>query len=174
MSIWDIILDKISWNSNLTYISTSHVFNKVISDENDIIFIIALRALCWALAPFLASQSYTQSVGLLGWGSASSKATNYTQDNTNRVNTQTKTHMCLEWDASPLPQVWASENSSCLRPRSNCYWQVIVRALNFGVVELVWLLLLHFHLATFVNHVTHNAAFYIAPSLIWTWQKKIV
>jgi hypothetical protein len=45
-------------------------------------------ALCWALAAFLVSWSYTQSAGLLVWGSARRKASTYTQ---NKINTE-QTH----------------------------------------------------------------------------------
>jgi hypothetical protein len=40
-------------------------------------------ALCWALAAFSVSSTYTQSVGILGRGSAGRKAFTYTQSNTN-------------------------------------------------------------------------------------------
>jgi hypothetical protein len=44
---------------------------------------MALQSFCWTLSDFSASSSFTQSVELLGRGSARRKAATYTQDNTN-------------------------------------------------------------------------------------------
>jgi hypothetical protein len=57
--------------------------------------------------------SFTQSVGLLGW-SPRRKAATYTAQHTHR-------HPCLEWDSNSRSQCWASDDSSCLRPRGPCY-----------------------------------------------------
>jgi hypothetical protein len=55
---------------------------------------------------FSVYQSYTQSVGLLGRGSARRKAATYTQNNTNRINAHR--YPCLEWDSIPRPKYFIS------------------------------------------------------------------
>jgi hypothetical protein len=58
------------------------------------------------------SQSYSQSLGLLGCETASRKAIIYTQDNTDiNASSGIQTHD---------PSVRAVEDSQCLRPRGRC------------------------------------------------------
>jgi hypothetical protein len=63
---------------------------------------MALQPL-WALAAFSVSLSYTQSVGLLGRGSARSKAATYTQ-NQHKRRLNGHRHPFLEWDLNPQSQ----------------------------------------------------------------------
>jgi hypothetical protein len=50
------------------------------NNNNNYDYYYGSTALCWALAAFSVSLSYTQSVGLLGRGSACRKAATYTQN----------------------------------------------------------------------------------------------
>jgi hypothetical protein len=77
-------------------------------------------ALCWALATFAFSRSYTQSVGLLGREISPSQdlCLNTEQQKQNK-RTQYK-HPCLEWDSNPRSWDRANEEISCLRPRGHC------------------------------------------------------
>jgi hypothetical protein len=52
-------------------------------DVGNYYYYYGFTALCWALAAFTVSLFYTQSVGLLGRGSARRRAATYTQGNTN-------------------------------------------------------------------------------------------
>jgi hypothetical protein len=77
-------------------------------------------ALCWVLAAFSVSWSFTQSV-VLFWGGISPSQGRYlhTQDSTHTEETHTDIHalsrICIH-DSS----VWEGENSSCLRTRGHC------------------------------------------------------
>jgi hypothetical protein len=79
---------------------------------------MALKPFCWTLASFSVSWSYTQSVGLLGRGSARRKAATYTQNNTNRINTQRFNALSgIRTHDLSVPE---SEDSSCLRRHGHC------------------------------------------------------
>jgi hypothetical protein len=66
--------------------------------------------ICWSLASFSVSWSYTQSVGLLDMVPAGHETSLPTQDNTDiHASSGMRTH-----DLS----VWAGEDSSCLEPRA--------------------------------------------------------
>jgi hypothetical protein len=69
----------------------------------EIFFAVVLTAFAgpWPLLHF-RNHFFTQTVGLLGRGSASSKVTTYTQDNTNTK--RIHRHPCLEWDSNPPSQ----------------------------------------------------------------------
>jgi hypothetical protein len=60
-------------------------------------------ALCWALAAFSVSWSYTQSAGLLGRGISPSQG-RYLQKGQHKHNKRTNRHPCLEWDSNPRSQ----------------------------------------------------------------------
>jgi hypothetical protein len=81
----------------------------------------------WALAAISVSWSYTQSIGLLGRGSARRKASTYTQNNTNREWTHTDIH-AFSGIRTQDHSVRAGEDGSCLRPRGHCdrlLWKII-------------------------------------------------
>jgi hypothetical protein len=78
-------------------------------------------ALCWALAAFSVSLSYTRLVGLLGRGKNTSQGLYlHTEQHKPRINARnTDTHV-LSGIRTHDPSVQASEDSSCLRPRGRC------------------------------------------------------
>jgi hypothetical protein len=60
-------------------------------------------ALCWALAAFSVSSSFTQSVGLFGRGlSPSQNRYLHTGQHKHRINAHR--HPCLKWDPNPRSQ----------------------------------------------------------------------
>jgi hypothetical protein len=60
-------------------------------------------ALCWRLAAFSVSSSFTQSVGLLGRGISQSQGRYlHTGQHKNKINAHR--HPCLEWDWNPRSQ----------------------------------------------------------------------
>jgi hypothetical protein len=62
-------------------------------------------ALCWALAAFSVSWSYTQAVGLLRRGISPSQGLYlHTEQHKHRINTQYR-HPCLKWDSNPRSQL---------------------------------------------------------------------
>jgi hypothetical protein len=78
-------------------------------------------ALCWALTAFSVSWSYTQPVGLIGWGiSLSQGRYQHTEQHKHRINAHNTNIHALGGIRTHDPSVRASEDSSCLRPRGHC------------------------------------------------------
>jgi hypothetical protein len=79
------------------------------------------KALCWALASFSVSWSYTQSVGLLGRGISPLQGLYlYTEQHKQRINARNTDIHALSWIRTHDLSVRGSEYSSCLRPRGHC------------------------------------------------------
>jgi hypothetical protein len=65
--------------------------------------IYGFTALCWALAAFSVSWSFTQSVGLLGWGISPLQGRYlHTGQHKHRINVHRQP--CLKWDSNPWSQ----------------------------------------------------------------------
>jgi hypothetical protein len=80
-------------------------------------------ALCWALAAFSVSWSYTQPVGLFGWGISPSQGLYlHTEQHKYRINAHNSDIHALSGIRTHDPNVITSEDSSCLRPRGHCVW----------------------------------------------------
>jgi hypothetical protein len=78
-------------------------------------------ALCWALAAFSVSWSYTQSAGLLGRGISQSQGLYLqTEQHKNRINAHNTDIHALSGIRTHDPSVRASEDISCLRPGGHC------------------------------------------------------
>jgi hypothetical protein len=76
--------------------------------------------LSWALAAFLCSLSYTQSVELLGRGISPSQGLHlHTEQHKHRINAHNTDLHALSGIRTHDPSVRASEDSSCLRPLSH-------------------------------------------------------
>jgi hypothetical protein len=70
-------------------------------------------ALCWALAAFSLSWSYSQSVELLGWGISPSQGL-YTEQHKQRINAHNTDIHALSGIRAHDPSVRASDDGSCL------------------------------------------------------------
>jgi hypothetical protein len=78
-------------------------------------------ALCWTLAAFSVSLSYTQSVGLLGRGISPSQGLwLHKEEHKHRMKAGSTDISDLSEIRTHDHSVRASENSSCLRPRGHC------------------------------------------------------
>jgi hypothetical protein len=77
-----------------------HTSNKLI--DCNLSICLWLTSHCSTLVAFSVSSSYTQSVGVLGRGSARCKATTCIQDSTNTLNAHR--HQCLKWDLNQRSQ----------------------------------------------------------------------
>jgi hypothetical protein len=79
------------------------------------------KALCWALAAFSVTWSYTQSVGLLGRGISSSQGLYlHAEQHKHRINAHNTDIRASSGMGTHDPSVRVSEDSSCLRPRGHC------------------------------------------------------
>jgi hypothetical protein len=78
-------------------------------------------ALCWALAAFSVSWSYTQPVGRLGWGISPSQGLYlHSEQHKYRINAHNTDIHALSGIRTRDRRVLTSEDSSCLRPRGHC------------------------------------------------------
>jgi hypothetical protein len=99
---------KVKWGLHIGIIYLSNLCNL---SHLSHLSLYGSRALSWALAAFSV---HTQSVRLLGGGSARRKAVTYTQ-------TQTHTDIqALSGIRTNDPRVRAGEDGSCLRLRRHC------------------------------------------------------
>jgi hypothetical protein len=81
--------------------------------------IYGCTALCLTLAAFSVYSSFTQSVGLLGREISPSEGRYLHIEQHKHRKTYTDIH--VSWDIRTHdPSVWASEASSCVRPRGHC------------------------------------------------------
>jgi hypothetical protein len=77
--------------------------------------------LLWALCAFLVSSSYAQSVWILGRGISMSQGLYlHTEQHKHRINTHNTDIHALSGIRTHDPNVRASEDSSCFRPRGHC------------------------------------------------------
>jgi hypothetical protein len=77
--------------------------------------------LCWALANFSVSSSYTQSLGLLGRGMSPSQSLYlHAEQHKHRINAHDTDNQALCGIRTYDPSVRRSEDSSCLRTRGHC------------------------------------------------------
>jgi hypothetical protein len=75
----------------------------------------------------------------LDGGSARRKASTYTQNSTNRINAHNTGIHALSSIRTHDPRVQASEDSSCLRPRSHCDWRIyITTPKNIRTYQVDW------------------------------------
>jgi hypothetical protein len=96
-------------------------------------------ALCWALASFSVSWSFTESVGLLGWGIIPSQGHYlHTGQHEHRINTHKHLHASSGIQTHD-PCVSAGEDSSCLRPYSHYDWHLSYQVHKFQWNESRWL-----------------------------------
>jgi hypothetical protein len=95
--------------------------------------------LCWALAAFSVSWSYTQSVGLLGRGISPSQGLYlHTEQKKYKIKAHNKDIHALSGIRTLDPSVRGSEDSSCLRPRDHCgrrwrYWCKNMKNMSYEV-----------------------------------------
>jgi hypothetical protein len=94
--------------------------------RNDITIINGYWLLiCWALAAFSVSWSYTQLVGLLGWGISPSQGLYlHIEQHKHRINAHNTDIHALSGIQTHNPSVQMSEDSSCLRLRDHCDQQM--------------------------------------------------
>jgi hypothetical protein len=95
--------------------------NYVIPTGYPVLFFYGSTALCWDLAAFSVSWSYTQLVGLFGLGIRRSQGLYlHTEQHKHRINTHNTNIHASSGILTHDPSVRASEESSCLRPRGYC------------------------------------------------------
>jgi hypothetical protein len=83
-------------------------------------------ALCWALASFSVSWTYTQSVGLLGRGISPSQGLYlHTKQHKHKIHAHNTDINALSGIRTHDPSVRVSEESSCRRPRGHCDRQTV-------------------------------------------------
>jgi hypothetical protein len=105
-------------------VASNNCDNFIISSSNSsisIIYCYCSTVLCWTLAAFSVSWSYTQSVGLLEQGIGPSQG-HYLHigEHKPRINAQNSDICALSGIRAHDPSVRVSEDSSCLRPRGHC------------------------------------------------------
>jgi hypothetical protein len=97
-----------SWNNpeRGTQIPSNFTSNYYLSIYLSICLYISIygsTALCWALAAFSVSWSFTQSVGLLERGISPSQG-HYLHTEQHKHRRNAHRHPCLEWDSNPRSQ----------------------------------------------------------------------
>jgi hypothetical protein len=102
---WHWKIELSSKNSNFHFQSLSHwAVRRDIANEWIFYYNYGYAAVCWALAAFPVSWSYTQSVGLLGQVISPLQGRYlHTEQHTHRKNAHNR-HSCLEWDSNSRSQ----------------------------------------------------------------------
>jgi hypothetical protein len=117
-------------HGRIVYILQSELMNKKGKRKwsaSSSAILIYLSIYLWLYSPLLGLQflySYTQSVGLLGRGISPSQGRYiHTEQHKHRINAHNTDIHALSGIRTHNPSVRASEDSSCLRPRSHCDWR---------------------------------------------------
>jgi hypothetical protein len=116
---WGFEGDNLVLSLDITVSIFYRLFNY--TDYFLIFYYYGSTAICWVLAAFSVSWSYTQSVELLGRGISPPQGVYvHIKRHKQRINAHNTDIYALSGIRTHDPSVRVSENSSCLRPRGHC------------------------------------------------------